>query len=145
MSTRRRFGLLLLPSVIIFNYTPESPTTASASPPAGKEDRSAFGSFEHRGIMYDISDLMDPQFRANHDDPYVREFDPMLDFRLDGSSRRRFKDWTDMDGPRMRMRGLTAPFQYDSRIPGMLEDLRIELEQIRNSDEDLEQSLEPEP
>ncbi len=125
MSTRRRFGLLLLPSVIIFNYTPESPMTAAASPPAGNEDRSAFGSFEHRGIMYDIGDLMDPQFRANHDDPYVREFDPMLDFRRDATGSLRFNDWTEMDGPRMRMRGLTAPFLGDPKVRDIIEGLQI--------------------
>ncbi len=147
MSARRRFGLLLLPSVIIFNYTPESPTTAAASAAAAdNQDRSSFGSFEHRGIKYDINDLMDPQFRANHDDPYVREFDPKVDFRHYGTGIRWTDNWTDMDGPRMRKRVPTSRLQYDPKVHGILEDLKLELlRQIQNADEDLEQSLEPEP
>ena len=146
MSARRRFDLLFLPSVIIFNCTPENPTPDAASPPTDNQDRSTFGSFEHRGIMYNISDLMDPQFRANHDDPYVREFDPMVDFRRDASGNLRTKTWTDMDGPRMRTPLPLPPFQYDPRIRSILEDLEIELlEQVQNVDQESEQSLEPEP
>ncbi|MCH8963637.1 MAG: hypothetical protein IIB58_01645 [Planctomycetes bacterium] len=146
MSARRRFALLLLPSVIIFNCTPANPTPDAAPPPADNQDGSTFGSFEHRGIMYDISDLMDPQFRANHDDPYVREFDPMVDFRGDASGNLRINDWTDMDGPRMRKRVPVPPFQFDPKVQGMLEDLEIELlRQIQNTDQESEQSLEPEP
>ncbi len=145
MSARRRFGLLLLPSVIIFNCTPENPTPDAAAP-AGNQDRSTFGSFEHRGIMYDIDDLMDPQFRANHNDPYVREFDPMVDFRLDGSRNRRTRDWNDLDEPRMWKRVPIPPLQYDPKVRGIFEDVELELlRQLQNADEDLEQSLEPEP
>lgn len=146
MNARRRFSLLLLLSVIIFNCTPENPTPDMASPPADNQNRSTFGSFEHRGIMYDMSDLMDPQFRANHDHPYVREFDSMVDFRGDASGNLRINDWTDMDGPRMRKRVPVPPFQFDPKVQGMLEDLEIELlRQIQNTDQESEQSLEPEP
>ena len=146
MSARRRFGLLLLPGVIIFNCTPEKPTPDAASSPVDNHDGSTFGSFEHRGIMYDINDLMDPQFRANHDDPYVREFDPMVDFRGDASGNLRINDWTDMDGQRMRKRVPIPPFQYDPKMHRILEDLEIELlRQIQNVDQESEQSVEPEP
>ncbi len=146
MSARRRFGLLLLPGAIIFNCTPESPTPDAASPAADNQDRSTFGSFEHRGIMYDINDLMDPQFRANHDDPYVREFDPMVDFRHYGSGNLRTENWTDMDGPRMRKRVPIPPSQYDPKVRSIIEDLEIELlEQVQNVDQESEQSVEPEP
>ena len=146
MSARRRFALLLLPSVIIFNCAPENPTPDAASPPADNLDRSTFGSFEHRGIMYDINDLMDPQFRSNHDDPYVREFDPTVDFRHYGSGILRSEDWTDLDGPRMWKRVPIPPLQYDPKVRGIFEDVELELlRQIQNADEDLEQSLEPEP
>ncbi len=146
MSARRRFGLLLLPGVIIFNCTPENPTRDAASPPADNQDRSTFGSFEHRGVMYDISDLMDLQFRANHDDPYVREFNPMIDFRRYGSGILRTENWTDMGGPRMRKRVTIPHLQYAPKIRGIFEDAEIELlRQIQNADKDSEQSLEPEP
>ncbi len=146
MSARRRFGLLLLPGVIMFNCAPENPTPDAASPPTGNQDRSTFGSFEHRGIMYDINDLMDPQFRAIHDDPYVREFDPMVDFRRDASGNLRTNNWTDMDGPRMWKRVRIPPFRYDPKVRGIFEDAEIELlRQIQNADEESEQSMEPEP
>ncbi len=146
MSARRRFGLLLLPGVIIFNCTPENPTPDVSSPPADNQDRSTFGSFEHRGVMYDISDLMDPQFRANHDDSYVQDFDPMVDFRLYGSGNLRTENWTGMDGSRTLQRVPIPPVQYDVKMQRMLEDLEIELlRQIQNADKDSEQSLEPEP
>ncbi len=144
MSARRRFGLLLLPGAIIFNCTAKSPTPDTA--PADNPDRSTFGSFEHRGITYDINDLMDPQFRADHDDPYVREFDPMIDFRHYGSGNLRTENWTDMGEPRMRKRVPIPPFQYDPKVRGLLEELEIELlRQIQNADQESEQSLEPEP
>ena len=146
MNARRRFSLLLLLSVIIFNCTPENPTPDTASPPADNQNRSTFGSFEHRGIMHDIGDLMDPQFRAHHDHPYVREFDPMVDFRGDASGNLKINDWTDMDGPRMRKRAPLPLFQYDAKTRSILEDLEIQLlEQIQNADQESEQSLEPEP
>lgn len=144
MNARRRFSLLLLLSVIIFNCTPENPTPDMASPPADNQNRSTFGSFEHRGIMYDIGDLMHPQFRAHHDHPYVREFDPLVDFRGDASGNLRTENWTDMEGPRKRVP--IPPFQYDPKNYDILEDLKIELfRQIQNADQELEQSLEPDP
>ena len=146
MSARRRFALLLLPSVIIFNCTPQSPTPDAASAPTDNQDRSTFGSFEHRGIMYNISDLMDPQFRANHDDPFVREFDPLVDFRRDASGNLRINDWTDKDGPRMRRRVPIPSFRDEPQMHGILEDVQIELPRpILNADQESEQSLEPEP
>jgi hypothetical protein len=30
----------------------------------------------HRGRFYDVADLMDPAFRAESDDPFVRSFNP---------------------------------------------------------------------
>jgi len=146
MSARRRFGLLLLPSVIIFNCTPENPTPDMASPPADDHNRSTFGSFEHRGIMYDIDDLMDPQFRANHNDPYVREFDPMVDFRLHGSGDLKNENWTNIEGPRMGNRVWIRSFQYAPQTHGIFEDVELELlKQIQNVDQESEQSVEPEP
>ncbi|MCZ6651879.1 MAG: hypothetical protein O7D91_02495 [Planctomycetota bacterium] len=146
MSARRRFALLLLPSVIIFNCTPENPTRDAASPPADNPDRSTFGSFEHRGVIYDISDLMDPQFRANHDDPYVQDFDPVVDFRLYGSGSLQSENSAYIEGSRTRTRVWIPPPQFDASMLMIPQDAEVQLPgQIPNDDQESEQSLEPEP
>jgi hypothetical protein len=146
MSARRRFALLLLPSVIIFNCTPENPTPDGASAPSDNQDRSTFGSFEHRGIIYDISDLMDPQFRANHDDPYVREFDPMVDFRLDGSGSSKTRTWIRTNEWQIRDRVPIPPPQFDPSMLMRPQDAEIQVpKRIPFADQESQQSLQPEP
>ena len=48
--------------------------------------RPSVGQFENRGHKYNLHDLMDPQFRATHADPYVQEFDPDVYFGIDAST-----------------------------------------------------------
>ncbi len=42
--------------------------------------RPSIGYFKHRGTMYNLHDLMDPQFRSSHHAPYVRDFNPNVGF-----------------------------------------------------------------
>ena len=36
----------------------------------------SLGYLKHRGRLYDIRNLMDPEYRATSDDEFVRSFDP---------------------------------------------------------------------
>ena len=83
MSTRLSlfFLMLLVPYTLTCSSAQED---ASESAPALIDDqgRPSVGFFEHRNQQYNLHDLIDPQFRASHQDPYVREFNPNVFFGI---------------------------------------------------------------
>ena len=40
------------------------------------ESQPSLGYLEHRGRRYEVRDLMDPRYRADNDDPFIRNFAP---------------------------------------------------------------------
>ena len=75
------FLMLLVPCTLTCSSTQED---ASESAPAMVDDqgRSSVGFFEHRDQQYNLHDLIDAQFRASHQEPYVRGFKPNVFFGI---------------------------------------------------------------
>ncbi len=76
--------MLLVPYTLTCSSTQE---VAPDSAPALIDDqgRPSLGHLRHRGLMYDLRDLVDPPVRANNADAFVRFFNPLTTIADDGS------------------------------------------------------------
>ncbi len=101
MSTRLSLCslMLLVPYTLTCSSAQE---VASDFAPALIDDqgRPSLGRLRHRGLMYDLRDLMNPVFRAGSADAFIREFDMTTAIADDGSGfYLRFKSRLTVSGP----------------------------------------------
>ena len=69
-------GVMLAVVVSVGSRPTASEPVLADVPPAGEGGQPRLGYLEHRGNMYALEDLMDPEYRAASDDDFVRTFDP---------------------------------------------------------------------
>ncbi len=83
-----RLSLCFLTLLVPYTLTCSSAhEVASDFAPALIDDqgRPSLGHLRHRGLMYDLRDLVNPQFRADNADAFLRFFNPMRAIADDGS------------------------------------------------------------